>query len=84
MNPLDGAGDADGDGLFNLREYLAGTDPFGRGHGRRWNADGWEMGNGLNPLLEDAEFDGEGTGCPIYRNTVRPRIPGMRTRMMTG
>ncbi len=49
--------DPDSDGLSNLAEYNAGTDPNNPDSDSDGMPDGWETANGLNPLLDDSEAD---------------------------
>ncbi|MCP4848678.1 MAG: right-handed parallel beta-helix repeat-containing protein, partial [Verrucomicrobiaceae bacterium] len=62
LDPLipDSDGDMDEDGLSNLEEYVAGTDPSFRDTDRDGMSDGWELQNGLNPLEADALGDPDG------------------------
>ncbi len=49
-NPADAALDADSDGLSNLREFLAGTQPRAKDSDSDGVSDGVEVHNGTNPL----------------------------------
>ncbi len=55
-DPNDGAGDLDGDGLSNVGEYRATTDPVDKDTDGDYARDLWEMQNGYDPLSFD--FDG--------------------------
>ncbi len=55
--------DSDADGLSDLAEALThGTDPFDADTDDDGMLDGWEVQQGLNPLLNDAAVDGDGDG----------------------
>jgi hypothetical protein len=55
--------DSDGDGINDLQERLVhGTDPFDPDSDRDGMWDGWEVRNGLNPLLDDAGLDADSDG----------------------
>jgi len=67
FDPLDflnpgATGDADGDGLTNLQESVHGTDPNNPDTDGDGMPDGWEVANGLNPLVNDAALDPDGDG----------------------
>jgi hypothetical protein len=49
--------DPDHDGLANLQEYQAGTDPTKADTDNDAMQDGWEVANGLNPLQDDSDGD---------------------------
>ena len=62
-DPSDAALDADGDGLSNLAEFLAGTNPLLADSDGDGMPDGWEVGNGLRPCdAADAGADPDGDG----------------------
>jgi predicted phosphodiesterase len=88
LNPLradgtfGGAGDFDADGLSNLQEFLAGTNP------RRTDTDGdglpdaWEIKYGLNPTVgvgldgANADIDGDGyTNLAEFQAGTDPVVP---------
>ncbi len=48
-DPSDAAGDADGDGLTNLQEYLSGTYPIAADTDADGLLDPWEIAHGFNP-----------------------------------
>ena len=59
----DGTGDADGDGLTDVEEWRAGTDPFAADTDGDGMPDGWEVQNGLSPTdPSDACGDSDGDG----------------------
>ncbi len=58
-DPSDAASDSDGDGLFNLDEYLSGTDPLDTDSDADGLTDGDEVNlHGTNPVTADSDFDG--------------------------
>lgn len=59
----DGMGDADGDGLADVEEWRAGTDPFAADSDGDGMPDAWEVANGLAPTdPADACGDSDGDG----------------------
>ncbi len=58
----DAGSDQDGDGLTALDEFKAGTDPTNPDTDDDDMPDGWEVKNGLNPLVKDANEDADGDG----------------------
>ena len=59
----DGTGDADGDGLADVEEWRAGTDPFAADTDGDGMPDAWEVANGLAPTdPADACGDSDGDG----------------------
>ncbi|MGB0992333.1 MAG: DUF1800 family protein [Akkermansiaceae bacterium] len=70
LDPLsdDGTLDADVDGLTNLGEFQAGTDPHNRDTDNDYLADGLEAGHGTNPLLSDTDGDKILDGIEILAN----------------
>lgn len=57
VNP---SGDADGDGLSNLQEMRAGTNPTSTDSDGDGLSDGYEIAHGRNPLLAEGDLDGNG------------------------
>ena len=73
VNPGD---DFDADGLTNLGEYNHGTDPANPDTDSDDMPDGWEVDNGLNPLIDDASLDPDGDGytnLQEYRQGTDPQ-----------
>lgn len=54
--------DPDGDGLLTWRERELGTNPNVADTDADGMPDGWEVNNGLNPLVNDASADSDGDG----------------------
>jgi len=77
--PGDAALDADGDGLTNLEEFQAGTDP-GRGDTDQDGIpDAWEIANGLDPNAStDASSDEDGDGLTALQEYEAGSDPGKR------
>jgi hypothetical protein len=70
-DPLDGARDADGDGLSNYQEFLHGTDPSNPDSDGGGANDGWEVSFGMNPAdRADDYIDTDNDGWDNYREYV--------------
>jgi hypothetical protein len=61
-NLRDGTGDYDSDGLTDLQEFEAGTNPILKDTDGDGMPDGWEVQHGLNFLLNDAAADSDHDG----------------------
>jgi hypothetical protein len=59
---IDPAGDADGDGLTNRREFELGTDPNSVDSDRDGLPDAWEVAHGTSPTVGDSRADPDGDG----------------------
>ena len=67
LDPSDAALDPDSDGLSNLAEFLAGTNPLLADSDGDGIADAWEVAHGLNPCdPSDAFADPDGEGLSNY------------------
>jgi len=80
LDPSDPSPDADpdGDGLVNLDEAGAGTNPFDEDTDGDDLTDGWEVENGLDPLADDADADPDQDGLSNVREfelSTDPRDP---------
>jgi hypothetical protein len=77
----DRAGDKDGDGLSNLREFLLGTKPNAVDSDGDGLPDAWEVRWGTNPNLADAAADPDGDGLTnaqefaLGRNPLKGAVP---------
>ncbi|MHA3772864.1 protein-arginine deiminase family protein [Verrucomicrobiota bacterium sgz303538] len=63
LSPNDAAGNGDADGLTNVQEYMAGTDPWNWDSDSDGLSDGWETQYGLDPrspndAMADDDLDG--------------------------
>ena len=67
-DPADAGLDADGDGLDNLGEFVAGTDPHDPDSDRDGLEDGAEASRGTNPLTADTDDDGLSDGDEVAAN----------------
>lgn len=59
--------DPDQDGLSNLEEYLASTDPTSSDTDSDRIPDGWEYENGLDPTQSNEAIDSDGDGFTDYQ-----------------
>ena len=91
----DAANDLDNDGLINLSEAAAGTNPTLTDTDGDGMSDGWEVQFGLNPLVADATSDPDGDGLlnvneftrnlsPFVWNGVQDIAPQTNTLLATG
>ena len=68
QGPLHAEGDADSDGLTNLEEFLANTNPRLKDSDEDTLEDGWEVRHGFDPNSPDIEnVDADGDGLFIIR-----------------
>ncbi len=74
----DGTTDTDNDGLTDLEEFDAATDPNVADTDGDGIPDGWEVNNGLDPLVDDAANDPDADGMSNameYLNDTDPFTP---------
>lgn len=74
----DGATDYDHDGLSAMEEFYLGTNPNNSDTDGDGMPDGWEVNNGLNPLVNDAYLDPDGDGrvnVLEYQQGTNPQAP---------
>jgi hypothetical protein len=71
----DASGDADEDGLTNINEYSAGTNPNDADSDDDGMPDGWEVQYGLDPLVDDAAGDPDGDGFNNLKEYQEETIP---------
>ena len=78
-DPSDATADPDGDGLGNLDEFLAGTNPMDPDTDNDGAWDGWEVANGFDPTdPRDSRFDSDNDGWSNFREFLEgtdPRDP---------
>lgn len=74
----DGTLDYDDDGLSDLKEYLAGTDPKLKDTDGDGMPDSWEVQHNLNPLLNDADEDGDTDSYTNYEEYLFGSDPNLK------
>ena len=78
LSKLDADDDPDNDDKTNLEEFGENTDPNDSDTDDDGMPDGWEIDNGLDPLVNDASADPDGDGLSNfeeYQNGTDPKVP---------
>ncbi len=84
INTDNSNGDPDGDGLTNLEEFIAGTDPNDADTDNDGMSDGYEVTHGLNPLSAvDAHQDADGDGYTNLEEITNGTDPNQATLTQT-
>lgn len=74
-NALDAEEDMDQDGLTNLQESLALTDPLDSDSDGDGLADGYEVAAGFDPMTSDSDQDADGDGYTNYQEYLAGTDP---------
>ena len=77
-DPADAALDPDSDGLSNLAEFFAGTNPLLADSDGDGMPDGWELARGLDASLDDADLDADGDGLTNLEEFLAGTDPNAR------
>lgn len=75
LNESNGAfGDPDNDGLINKYEYAYGTSPLDPDYDGDGMPDGWEVENGLEPTINDADYDPDGDSLTNIEEVQQKKV----------